>query len=182
MPSLETIYRPLLEAVAFAARAHKGQLRKDGATPYASHVFRVCLVLRHVFGIDDPALLTAAVLHDTIEDTNTDYDDLKEQFGAEVAGYVAVLSKDKRLQEEIREKDYLENLAAASWQVKVCKLADVFDNLMDSHHTAPAQRQRTLKRSAYYLAKLALPESEGAPEAARRAYRTVQALLGELQG
>ena len=50
---MENTYRPLLEAVSFAARAHQGQMRKDGKTPYASHVFRVCLILRHVFGIDD---------------------------------------------------------------------------------------------------------------------------------
>ena len=43
----------LLEAVAFAARAHQGQIRKDGQTPYASHTFRVCLVLREIFGIAD---------------------------------------------------------------------------------------------------------------------------------
>ena len=57
--------RPLLDAIAFAARAHRHQLRKDGQTPYASHPFRVCLVLRHVFGIDDPQVLTAAVLHES---------------------------------------------------------------------------------------------------------------------
>src|SRR5438093_5908981 len=89
--------RPLLEAVAFAARAHQGKLRKDGVTPYASHVFRVCLVLRHVFGIEDIQALMAAALHDTVEDTDTDFDELKETFGDEVASWVAALSKDKRL-------------------------------------------------------------------------------------
>src|SRR5947199_323790 len=85
MNSIEKSYRSLLEAIAFAARAHQGQMRKDGKTPYASHVFRVCLILRQVFGIDDPTALTAAVLHDTVEDTTTDYDELKEEFGEEVA-------------------------------------------------------------------------------------------------
>src|SRR5438128_6484259 len=98
--------RPLLEALAFAARAHQRKLRKDGATPYVSHVFRVCLVLRHVFGIDDGQALTAAALHDTLEDTDTDFDDLKGEFGDEVAGWVAALSKDKRLPEEQREQAY----------------------------------------------------------------------------
>src|SRR6516225_8090826 len=86
----------VLNAIAFAARAHRGQTRKDGKTPYASHVFRVCLVLRDVFNIDDRPALTAAVLHDTIEDTTTDFDDLAETFGEEVAEWVAMLSKDKR--------------------------------------------------------------------------------------
>src|SRR5262245_48162287 len=39
-------WRGLLGAVAFAARAHHGQLRKDGETPYVSHVFRACLIVR----------------------------------------------------------------------------------------------------------------------------------------
>jgi len=81
-------HRPLLEAIAFAARAHQGQLRKDGQTPYVSHVFRVVFILRHVFGIDDPGVLTAAVLHDTIEDTTTDFDDIEKQFGQDVASWV----------------------------------------------------------------------------------------------
>ena len=87
----------LLDAVSFAARAHRHQLRKDKETPYVSHVFRVCLVVRHVFGIDDPKVLTAALLHDTIEDTTTDYDDVIERFGKDVADWTAALTKDMRV-------------------------------------------------------------------------------------
>src|SRR5262252_4662792 len=103
MDALDPAYAKLLEAVAFAARAHRHHLRKDGETPYVSHVFRACLTLRHVFGITDVAALTAAVLHDTLEDTTTDYDDLREHFGDQVAGWVAALSKDKTLPEPERE-------------------------------------------------------------------------------
>ena len=67
---------PLLNAVAFAARAHRPQVRKDGQTPYVSHVFRVAMIVTQVFGVHEPKILTAAVLHDTIEDTTTDYDDI----------------------------------------------------------------------------------------------------------
>jgi guanosine-3',5'-bis(diphosphate) 3'-pyrophosphohydrolase len=146
--SVQQSYRPLLEAVSFAARAHKHQLRKDGQTPYAAHVFRACLILCHVFGIDDPAVLTAAVLHDTIEDTTTDFDDLEERFGKEIAGWVGLLSKDKRLQDDERERQYMQGLANGPWQVQVAKLADIFDNLMD----APSNiRQRNLNRARQYL-------------------------------
>src|SRR5713101_243885 len=130
----ESLYRPLLEAISFAARAHQGQMRKDGRTPYASHVFRVCLIARQILGIDDVSVLTAAVLHDTVEDTTTDFDDLEKEFGKEIAGWVAALSKDKRLPEAEREKAYETQLAQAPWQVKICKLADIFDNLVDSVH------------------------------------------------
>jgi (p)ppGpp synthase/HD superfamily hydrolase len=169
--------RPLLEAVAFAARAHQGQLRKDGATPYVSHVFRVCLVLRHVFGIDDRQALMAAALHDTVEDTNTDFDDLKENFGEEVATWVAALSKDKRLPEEQREPAYAEALARAPWQVKTCKLADVYDNVMDSLNSEPRQRAHVLKRAHYYLDAL----KPNLPEPARRPWEMVVELLKQVE-
>src|SRR5438105_2111530 len=150
MTDIDKTYRPLLDAVSFAARAHQGQLRKDGKTPYASHVFRVCLVLRHVFGVDDPRTLTAAVLHDTIEDTTTDFDDLEEHYGAEIARWVSLLSKDKRLPDQEREAAYAAGLASAPWQVKVCKLADIFDNLMDSS-TGLQRSDHVIKRAHFYL-------------------------------
>ena len=149
--SLIAKYGTLLGAASFAARAHRHQLRKDRETPYAAHTFRVCLIVRHVFGIDDPDVLTAALLHDTIEDTTTDRDDLIELFGPRVADWVAVLSKDKRLQDNEREAAYMKGLANAPLAVKLCKLADIFDNLMDSAHLSPAQRQKTLIRSRKYL-------------------------------
>jgi guanosine-3',5'-bis(diphosphate) 3'-pyrophosphohydrolase len=175
---LDSALRSLLEAVAFASRAHQGQLRKDRQTPYASHVFRVCLVVRQVFGIDDPAVLTAAVLHDTIEDTTTDFDDVEEHFGREIAGWVALLSKDKRMPDDAREEAYRAGLASAPWQVKVCKLADLFDNLLDSRHLRPEQMARTLRRSATVLKVLDDPQL---PPAARRAHDLVSHLWQDLQ-
>src|SRR5579862_8018264 len=115
-------YRQLLEAASFAARAHHGQLRKDRATPYVSHVFRVCLVVRDIFGFDDPRMLITALLHDTVEDTTTDFDDLEKRYGAEIAQWVAYLSKDKRLRDDERERAYIKGLKEAPWQVQVCKL------------------------------------------------------------
>jgi (p)ppGpp synthase/HD superfamily hydrolase len=105
--SIAETYAPLLAAAGFAARAYRQQLRKDGETPYIAHPFRVCLIVRHVFGFADPEMLTAALLHDTVEDTTTDRDDLIERFGPKVAGWVAALSKDKRLPDEEREAAYI---------------------------------------------------------------------------
>src|SRR3954453_16348097 len=170
--------RTLLEAASFAARAHRHQLRKDGQTPYAAHPFRVCLIVRHVFGIDDPDYLTAALLHDTIEDTTTDYDNLAERFGPRVAGLVAALSKDTRLPDEEREAAYVAILAAADPAVKVAKLGDIFDNLTDSRHLSASARQRTAARSRYYLTAL----SKDLPEVARRPMQIVQELLAQFAG
>ena len=169
--------RPLLEAIAFAARAHRGQLRKDGQTPYVSHVFRVCFILRDVFGIDDPRALTAAVLHDTIEDTTTDFDDLGERFGEDVAGWVATLSKDKRRVWDEREAVYEKQLAQSPWQVQVCKLADVFDNLMDLDHMPPERRGRGLKNAFRYLDAL----RSNLHDQARQPWQTVANLLEEVR-
>lgn len=119
-------------AASFAARHHLHQLRRDGKTPYAAHPFRVAMTLRHVFEIADPVAITAALLHDVIEDTTVDYDDLAEEFGTEVADVVAALSKDARMPEPERERAYDEQLSRAGWRAKAIKLADVYDNYCDS--------------------------------------------------
>jgi (p)ppGpp synthase/HD superfamily hydrolase len=149
-----TMNRQLLEAASLAARAHDGQYRKDGQTPYASHPFRVCLVVRDLFGCDDPRMLITALLHDVIEDTTTDYDDLAKAFGPEIATWVAFLTKDKRLPEDERERVYIERIKNAPWQVQVCKLADIFDNLMDVPHLKKEQQAQSLKRAEQYFAEL----------------------------
>ena len=178
MDTPDPAFPKLLQAVAFAARAHRGQLRKDGETPYVSHVFRVCLTLRHVFGVADVPALAAAVLHDTVEDTTTDHDDLREHFGDEVAGWVAALSKDKRLPEPEREQKYRDGLARAPWQVKVCKLADIHDNLLDRPTRKARGSDKTFRRSREYLEALDAPDL---PDVARRAWDLVNRLLTELE-
>ena len=167
----------VFDAVAFAAWAHRHQVRKDNKTPYVSHVFRVCLTVRHVFGFDDPRMLAAAILHDTIEDTTTDCDDLIEKFGPDVARWVAALTKDMRLPHDEREEAYRRTLAAADWQVKVCKLADVYDNLGDSRHLSPQARNRTAAKSRLYLEAI----RTGLPPQAEPALRLVEQRLAELE-
>ena len=99
--------------------------------------------------------LAAALLHDTIEDTTTDYDNLAEHFGDPVARLVVWLTKDSRLPEEEREAAYCQGLSEAPWQAKVCKLADVYDNLQDSCHLTPKQREKTQTKARRYLEALA---------------------------
>ena len=154
MPSLADTYRDLLEAAAFAARAHAGQTRKDNVTPYVSHVFRVCLVVREIFGFHDPRMLIAALLHDTIEDTTTDFDDIAKRHGEEIARWVALLTKNKALPEKAREADYCQRLLQGPWQMRACKLADVFDNLIDLAHLSPERRRHSLERAEHYLQSL----------------------------
>jgi (p)ppGpp synthase/HD superfamily hydrolase len=165
------------EAAAFAARAHQHQKRKDAQTPYVSHVFRVCLVVRHTFGFDDPRVLAAALLHDTIEDTSTDCDDIIERFGPDVARWVSALTKDMRLPHDEREDAYAKALAAADWQVKALKLADMYDNLADSKHLSPGGRRRTAEKVRFYLAAI----RPGLPDPVQPALRLVEEKLAFLE-
>lgn len=167
----------IFDAIAFAARAHRHQVRKDGATPYVSHAFRVAMVVRQVFGFEDPRLIAAALLHDTIEDTTTDYDDLERHFGPDVARWVAALTKDMRLPEAEREEAYLEQLAAGGWPVSVCKLADIYDNLGDCVRLSDNQRRRSAERSRLYLDAM----SGRMPTEAKAAFNLVQNRLAALE-
>jgi guanosine-3',5'-bis(diphosphate) 3'-pyrophosphohydrolase len=167
----------VFEAAAFAARAHKYQFRKDHETPYFSHPVRVCLVVRHIFGFDDPRMLAAALLHDTVEDTTTDYDDITEKFGDVVAKWVAALSKDKRKLNREREAAYCEQLSAADWQVKVIKLADLYDNISDCITGAKDQPRKTAEKSRSYLKVV----RDGLPPEGVKALKLVEQRLAELE-
>ncbi|WP_162670225.1 HD domain-containing protein [Gemmata massiliana] len=165
------------EAAALAARAHQHQKRKDNQTPYVSHVFRVCLVVRHTFGFDDPKMLAAALLHDTIEDTTIDCDDIIERFGGDVAKWVAALTKDMRLPHDEREAVYAKELATADWQVKALKLADLYDNLSDSKHLSPGGRRKTAAKARFYLDAI----RQALPDQVRSALALVEQRLTELE-
>ena len=167
----------LFDAIAFAARAHRHQIRKDGQTPYVSHVFRVAMVVRHVFGFDNPKLLAAAVLHDTIEDTTTDHDDIAERFGGDGANWVAALTKDMRLPDVEREAAYVKQLVSGGWPVCVCKLADVYDNLGDSTHLPTKSRARTVKRSKDYLEAF----RPNLPPEAAKVFAIVETRIAEIE-
>lgn len=160
-------------AASHAARAHEHQARKDGKTPYVAHVFRVAMTARHVFGCEDEVVLAAALLHDTIEDTPTDFDEIEELFGVEVARCVAALTKNMLLPEAEREPEYDARLAAAGWRARLIKLADVYDNFSDSADRSPgflAKLRRKCERA------IALAEHD-TQEASRRGVAAVRGLL-----
>ena len=138
----------LRRADEFAERKHRGQFRKDGVTPYIAHPRGVCRIVREEFGVDDPETLAAALLHDTIEDTTTDFDDLAGAFGRRVAGWVAVLTKDKRLPEARREREYFAGLERGPLPAKLVKIADSLYNLRDSD---AAKRPKAEKKARKLL-------------------------------
>lgn len=115
-------------AAAMAAKAHIGQTRRDGS-PYFAHPARVAALLAWAGG--NERLIAAGFLHDVIEDGPTDYDDILEACGVDVADWVALMTKDMRMREDVREPAYIDQLKQGAWQARAIKLADQIDNWQD---------------------------------------------------
>jgi len=164
-------------AASLAARAHHHQVRKDGVTPYFSHPARVAMVVSQVFGCTDDVALAVAFLHDTIEDTTVDYDDLSRDFGNPVADCVASLTKNMAMQEEAREREYDLRLAAADWRARLVKLADQYDNYSDAASLGAAGRAKTELKCRRAMA-LAAADADSHAET-RRALDALTALMAK---
>lgn len=144
----------LYQAEKFAKLKHKNSLRKDCKTPYWHHLKLVVANLQKL-GITDTSVLCAGWLHDTIEDTATDYEDISKKFGKKCADIVSALTKDTRLPESKREKLYAAQLAKSTWQAKVVKLCDVLANISDlqnSGYPIKSRKQKAREKMTYLKA------------------------------
>lgn len=140
----------LLAAIAFAALKHRDQRRKDAAaSPYINHPIALANVLANEGGIDDERVLIAAILHDTIEDTETTELELVREFGQEIAGIVMEVTDDKALPKAERKRLQVEHAATISRRAKLVKLADKICNLRDIASSPPADW--TLARKQEYF-------------------------------
>jgi guanosine-3',5'-bis(diphosphate) 3'-pyrophosphohydrolase len=130
----------LFRALAFAAHKHRDQRRKDAeASPYINHPIALAEVLAGEGGVADVEVLAAALLHDTIEDTDTTRAELEREFGARIAATVAEVTDDKSLPKADRKRLQIEHAAALSRGAKLVKLADKICNLRDVADRPPAQ-------------------------------------------
>ncbi|XP_069321800.1 guanosine-3',5'-bis(diphosphate) 3'-pyrophosphohydrolase MESH1 isoform X1 [Eulemur rufifrons] len=128
----------LLEAADFAARKHRQQRRKDPeGTPYINHPIGVARILTHEAGITDIAVLQAALLHDTVEDTDTTLDEVELHFGAQVRRLVEEVTDDKTLPKMERKRLQVEQAPHSSPGAKLVKLADKLYNLRDLNRCTP---------------------------------------------
>ncbi|WP_244817811.1 HD domain-containing protein [Caballeronia sp. Lep1P3] len=144
----------VIRATAFAAQKHRNQRRKDAeASPYINHPIALADVLANEGGMDDEAVLVAAILHDTIEDTETSMDELIAHFGEEVAGIVAEVTDDKSLPKAERKRRQVEHAAHISEKAKLVKLADKICNLRDIAACPPADWPVQRKREYFDWAK-----------------------------
>ncbi|MDP3510548.1 MAG: HD domain-containing protein [Candidatus Melainabacteria bacterium] len=128
----------IIAALSFASEKHRDQRRKDQeATPYINHPIEVARLLHEVGGITDGATLAAALLHDTVEDTDTTSDCLLDLFGEEVAALVLECTDDKTLAKEVRKLQQIEHAPNISVKAKHIKLADKISNVRDMGHSPP---------------------------------------------
>ena len=139
-------------AELFAKKKHSGMVKKDGNTTHSKHLEDVVNRLKSL-GITDKEILCAGWLHDTIEDTDTTFDDLFAKFGSRVAVIVFALSKDKSLSRKPREQNYVKQLREASIDAKIIKLCDISANLssLKNYDASKSKKRRIVRQIRHYL-------------------------------
>ncbi len=136
----------VLDAAAFAAEKHRRQRRKDAeATPYINHPLVLATILAREGGVADADVIAAALLHDTVEDTETTPAELEVRFGTRVAGMVAEVTDDKLLPKAERKQLQIAHAPGKSHGAKLVKLADKIANLRDLAVSPPADWDQARK-------------------------------------
>jgi guanosine-3',5'-bis(diphosphate) 3'-pyrophosphohydrolase len=140
----------LLEAIRFAADKHRDQRRKDtDQSPYINHPIEVVQLLWEVGGVREMNVLLAAILHDTIEDTETRPEEISDRFGEQVLSYVMEVTDDKELPKEERKRLQIVNAPHKSYGAKLIKIADKTCNVRNLVTMPP--KDWSLKRKQEYL-------------------------------
>ena len=143
----------VLRAAQFASHKHRDQRRKGAdASPYINHPIAVASVLSNEGGIDDATVLSAALLHDTIEDTETSAEELAITFGARIADIVVEVTDDKSLEKHVRKQLQVDHAHQLSTEAKLVKLADKLCNLRDILASPPADWSAERKQEYFVWA------------------------------
>jgi GTP diphosphokinase / guanosine-3',5'-bis(diphosphate) 3'-diphosphatase len=148
----------VLRGLVFAADRHRNQRRKDSEhSPYINHPLEVVEILWRIGEVRDAVTLTAAALHDTVEDTGTKPDEIEALFSADVRAVVLEVSDDKSLPKEVRKRLQVENAPHKSERAKLIKLADKITNVRDIITRPPQDwpEQRRLEYVAWARAVVA---------------------------
>jgi GTP diphosphokinase / guanosine-3',5'-bis(diphosphate) 3'-diphosphatase len=150
LPGLHDDLSTIIKALTFAARKHRDQRRNDhAASPYINHCIALVEVLCNEARIAQADVLCAALLHDTIEDTETTPEELGAAFGAGVAAIVLEVTDDKTLPKLTRKRVQVERAGEASREARLVKLADKICNLRDLAVTPPVGWDLA-RRQAYF--------------------------------
>jgi len=167
----------LLKALAFAAHKHRDQRRKDpAASPYINHPIALADVLVNEGGVTDVEVLCAALLHDTVEDTDTTEQELAAAFGPRVARIVAEVTDDQALSKAERKRLQVEHAGSLSLEAKLVKLADKICNLRDVAERAPASWDLARRREYFDWAKRVVDGLRGSHARLEAAFDAVYAM------
>lgn len=140
----------LLKAAHYAARKHIGQTRKgENAAPYLNHPIEVASLIAEIGGIENDTVLAAALLHDTVEDTDATAEELQELFGDKVTSIVLEVTDDKSLPKSERKQIQVDQAAALSPEAKLIRIADKISNIRDITYSPPKRWSK--KRRKKYL-------------------------------
>lgn len=135
---IESDLHRIYDAICFAAEKHQFQERKGkGCIPYIIHPIGVAYNLIHIGHVRDPDIIIGALLHDTVEDTGTSFDEIKDSFGSRVEGFVREVTDDKSLPKEERKRLQIVNAPHKSAGATQIKLADKLYNLNDMLKNPP---------------------------------------------
>ena len=144
----------LLKALAFAALKHRDQRRKnEAASPYINHPIALANVLWHEGGVRDGTVLAAALLHDTIEDTDTKPEELRAVFGDAIAEVVLEVTDDKSLPKAERKRLQVEHAPDISKAAQLVKLADKICNVRDVAGEPPTHWDLERRRAYFEWAR-----------------------------
>jgi guanosine-3',5'-bis(diphosphate) 3'-pyrophosphohydrolase len=162
MPKAKDDLGLVIRAAQFAAQKHQNQRRKDvKATPYINHPINLAEALHSDGGVRDPIVIAAALLHDTIEDTLTTYDELRGAFGAAVADVVVEVTDVKFLAKESRKRLQVAKAGRASDRARLVKLADKICNLRDILASPPAKWSLTRQQKYFDWAREVVDQARG---------------------
>jgi guanosine-3',5'-bis(diphosphate) 3'-pyrophosphohydrolase len=140
----------MLKALKFAAHKHRHQRRKNGlASPYINHLIAVSEILWEIGEVRDLNTMVAAMLHDTIEDTDTPPEELERIFGEKICSIVNEVTDDKSLPKQVRKRLQVEHAGNASLEARHVKLADKIANVQDIMDAPPVNW--SLKRRWEYI-------------------------------
>ena len=129
----------VLKATQFAALKHCDQRRKDGKTPYIIHPISVAMILSEIGSIEDPEILSAALLHDTLEDTDTSAHELDKNFGSRVRIIVEELTDNDMLTFSQSKQMQIENAPYLSKNATLVRIADKISNVSDVIENPPTE-------------------------------------------
>ena len=172
-----------IKAVAFAAHKHKDQRRKDeNASPYINHPIALANVLANEAGIADENVLCAAILHDTIEDTETTKEELVKEFGEKIASIVLDVTDDKSIKDKaLRKQLQVEHAPHISHEAKLVKLADKISNLRDILASPPKDWSSDRKREYFAWAARVVQGVRGSNAAMEKIFDALLEQGGRLE-